>query len=166
MNAVEVVETFITALQSGETDEAATMMSPDFNSTGFGGTLFAKPLDKGEFLVLQSALYGAMPDMQYNLANLHAQNDQTVTGTIRLAGTQTNDLEVPFLLLPTIKAEQNTISLPETPVTFQLKHSLVALMNVRTEPGGGMDGLVQQLGGDLQPTQGEHLNYNPKGDPD
>ncbi len=67
MTAVEIVKTFITALQSGDMEMAATIMADDFVARG----LADHELDKRAFLAMQSELQDAMPDLSYNLSEAH-----------------------------------------------------------------------------------------------
>lgn len=141
MNAQEIVKTLITALQSGAIDMAAQYMTDDFKLVGW----MQQPLDRGEFLALQMQLDAGMPDFSYNLSDLQA-HDNEIRGLIQVAATHTGELAFPQLGIPTIKMTGQAIGLPQVPVEFMLKDGKVAEMKMQAVPGGGMEGLLQQLG--------------------
>lgn len=144
MNAKEIVKTFITALQSGAIGMAAQYMTEDFKLVGW----MAQPLDRDEFLALQAQLDTGMPDFSYNLSDLQAHGN-TVTGLIQIAATHTRHLEFPQYGIPATQDTGQTIGLPQVPVEFVLSDDKIAEMKIQAVPGGGMQGLLQQLGYDL-----------------
>ena len=144
MSATEIVKTFITALQSGDMEVAATSMSDDFVVRGWT----PYPLDKAKFLATQSALLDAMPDFSYNLSDVHKAGDG-VEALIQVTGTQTNDLILPMHGMPPFPATGLAIDLPQVKVRFVLKEHKVSEMNVETVAGGGLAGLLQQVGTEL-----------------
>ncbi|HLI08315.1 MAG TPA: nuclear transport factor 2 family protein [Ktedonobacteraceae bacterium] len=149
MNAKEIVKTFITALQSGAIAMAARYMTDDFKLIGWT----PEPLDRGKFLALQTQMDTGMPDFSYNLTDLHARGS-VVTGLIQLAATHTRDLAFPQFGIPTILTTGQVIGLPQVPAEFALRDGKVAEMKMQTVPGGGMEGLLQQLD--------EHLSIPPR----
>jgi len=149
VSAQEIVKSFITALQSGETDMAATYMTDDFVCSGFGD-LIPEPQDKQVFLGLQSALYSAMPDLSYNLSNLQKEGND-VTATIQITGTQSRELALP---LPgggirVFPPSENTVILPQQNVEFMIERDNIVGMRLQHVPGGGIAGLLQQISGDM-----------------
>ena len=144
MGATEIVKTFITALQSGDMEVAANYMSDDFVVHGWT----PYPLDKTKFLATQSALLDAMPDFSYNLSDVHKAGDG-VEALIQVTGTQTNDLILPMHGMPPFPATGLAIDLPQVKVRFVLKEHKVSEMNVETVAGGGLAGLLQQVGTEL-----------------
>jgi SnoaL-like domain len=140
MDPKEVVKAFVTALQSGDLDMAAQYMTDDFKLVGW----MPQPLDKGEFLALQAELDAGMPDFSYNLSDLHAHGN-VVTGLIQVTGTHTRELSFPQLGIPTIRETGQEVVLPQVPVEFVLRDGKVAEMKMQAVPGGGMEGLLQQL---------------------
>lgn len=141
MDAQEIVKTFITALQSGAIDMAAQYMTDDFKLVGWT----QQSLDRGEFLALQMQLDAGMPDFSYNLSDLHT-HDNEVRALIQIAATHTGELAFPQLGIPTIEMTGQAIGLPQVAVEFVLSDGKVAEMKMQAVPGGGMEGLLQQLG--------------------
>ncbi len=144
MSATEIVKTFITALQSGDMEVAANYMSDDFVVRGWT----PYPLDKAKFLATQSALLDAMPDFSYNLSDAHKAGNE-VEALIQVTGTQTGDLALPMHGMPPFPATGLAVDLPQVQTRFVLKDNKVSEMNVESVPGGGLTGLLQQVGTEL-----------------
>ncbi len=144
MNKTELVEEMMTALQSGDLELASNVMADTFELTG----LLPKTLNKRQFLGVQSELLTAMPDFTYNLSALHSHDDG-VHASIRISGTQTNDLALPLFGLENIRATGLAVSLPQTQATYQIENDKVVSMNVEAVTGGGLSGLLQQVGAEL-----------------
>jgi hypothetical protein len=140
MNSAEIVKTVITALQSGDFSEAANYMTSDFQLVGW----MSQPLTEGQFLALQAELDAAIPDFSYHLSDLHGHAD-AVEGLIQITGTHTRTLALPQLGIPPTPETGQQIVLPQVPVTFLLKDGKIMEMRVQPVPGGGMEGLLQQL---------------------
>jgi len=144
MGATEIVKTLITALQSRDMEVAANAMSDDFVVRGW--TPF--PLDQANFLATQSALLDAIPDFSYNLSDVHKAGNG-VEALIQVTGTQTDDLILPMHGMPPFLATGLAIDLPQVKVRFLLKEHKVSEMNIESIPGGGLAGLLQQVGTEL-----------------
>jgi len=144
VNATEIVKTFMTALQSGNSEVAAEQMADEFVGSG----LTAQPLDKGTFLAMQSRLNDAIPDFSYNLHDLHEQDGQ-VDAFIHITGTNTNDLELPTFGIPVIRATGLAVDLAEVHSEYILQGGKIVEMRVEDVPGGGLPGLLQQVGKEL-----------------
>ena len=141
---VGIVRTFITALQSGDMDVAIRTSSETFVVTG----LFPRPLNRGEFLGVQSELLKSMPDFSYNLASEQVV-DRAVKATIQIKGTHQHDLALPLFGLQTIPATGLAVALPQVHVVFLVEGEQVGAMDVERVPGGGLEGLLQQVGAEL-----------------
>ena len=144
MNRIELVEEMMTALQGGDLRLAANTLADTFEMTG----LTPKTLSKRQFLAVQSELLSAMPDFSYNLSTLH-DDEEAVHAIIRISGTQTHDLRLPLFGLENISATGLAISLPQTRVTYQVENDRVVHMSAETVVGGGLSGLLQQVGTEL-----------------
>ena len=144
MSPLDIVKTFITALQSGDFEEAASCMADDFVERGWT----PQPLDGQGFLALMSSLREAMPDFSFNLSDAHEQ-DGGVEALIAIAGNHTRDLALPEFGLPLIPYAGVSMYLPQTHSVYRVKDNKVAEMRVETIPGGGLTGLLQQIDTDL-----------------
>ncbi|HEU5228651.1 MAG TPA: ester cyclase [Ktedonobacteraceae bacterium] len=144
MSIVTTVKTLITALQSGDMELAASSMSDDFLMSG----LTPRILNKSEFLALQSELLAAMPDFSYNLDQLQPAENE-VAALIRITGTHTGNLSLPLFGLPLIPSTGLAIALPQVPCSFQIEAAKVVGVRVEQVAGGGLSGLLQQVGAEL-----------------
>ena len=145
MSNITIVKTLMTALQSGDMELAASSMSDDFLISG----LTPRTLNKSEFLALQSELLGAMPDFSYNLDQIQSTKNE-VTALIRITGTHTGYLALPLFGLQSIPATGLAVALPQVPCNFQVDADKVVGVRVEQVPGGGLSGLLQQVGAELQ----------------
>ena len=144
MNKIEKVETLMTALQSGDLEMAASILSDDFTISG----LTPEPLDKGIFLAVQSELLAAMPDFSYNLGDVR-QEDDKVKAFISITGTNTRELSLPMFGLQSVPATGLNVILPQVQAEYLLERDLVKNMRIWEEPGSGLSGMLQQIGAEL-----------------
>jgi SnoaL-like domain len=140
MNSREIVKTLITALQSGDFSEATHHVASDFQLVGW----MPQALNQEQFLALQAELDAAMPDFSYNLSDLHGHGD-VVEGLIQVTGTHTRTFALPQLGIPPMRETGQEVVLPQVPVQFLLTDGTITHMRVQPVPGGGMEGLLQQM---------------------
>ncbi|HEX4205319.1 MAG TPA: nuclear transport factor 2 family protein [Ktedonobacteraceae bacterium] len=141
---VDTVKTFITALQSGDMTLAAQTCAPELVVSG----LMTRPLGKNEFFAVQSELLAAMPDFSYNLSAVH-QDHADIHALIHISGTHTQSLSLPSLGLRPIPPTGLAIDLPQVETLFQVENEQVLAMEMDQEAGGGLVGLLQQVGAEL-----------------
>lgn len=145
MSNEEIVKTFITALQSGDMELAAGLMSDDFVASDF--TL--DRLSKGEFLAMQGALHDALPDYDFHLSDLQKQ-EQGAGALIQITGTHTEDLALPLFGLPLIPATGLAVNLPQVRTEYRIDSGgKIDEMHFESLPGSGLAGLLQQIGTEL-----------------
>jgi len=144
MSAIECVKTFITALQSGDLELAATTCTVAFTVSG----LMPRLLDRSEFLTIQSQLLSAMPDFSYNLTDLHHES-KVVNASIHMSGTHTQELSIPLFGIRSIAATGLSVLLPQVAVAYHVEGERVVSMRAETVQGGGFSGLLQQMGAEL-----------------
>ncbi len=146
MSAIDTVNTFITALQSGDIELAADTMADDFVMSGFAH----KEFNKNEFLVLQSNLLASMPDFSYNMLDEQHEENGEVQVELEITGTHMNPLSLTVLGLQPIAATGLAVTLTQTKTTYRVNsENKVASMEMQTRPGGGLAGLLQQVGAEL-----------------
>jgi hypothetical protein len=144
MSTIEKVETLVTALQSGDLEMAASILSDDFTVSG----LTPEALDKRVFLAVQSELLAAMPDFSYNLSDVR-QEDDKVRAFISITGTHNRDLSLPMFGLQSVPATGLYVVLPQVQTEYLFEKDLVKNMYISEEPGSGLSGLLQQIGAEL-----------------
>ena len=146
MSAIETVNTYMTALQSGDIELAANTMSDDFVMSGFA----PKELNKNQFLSTYSNLLASMPDLSFNMADELSEQDGTVQVEIEMTGTHLNQLELPVLGIQPIEPTGLAVTLAQTKVTYSVNgEKQVARMEMQPVVGGGLEGLLQQVGAEL-----------------
>jgi hypothetical protein len=146
MRAEETIKALMTALQSGDLELASSLLTENFRVGG----LLPRKLNRGEFLAVQSELLAAMPDFSYNLSDVQAEGTH-VRALINVTGTHLHDLALPMIGLKVISRTGNAIILPQTDVTYELAENRVASMEIAEKTGGGLAGLLQQIGTELPP---------------
>ena len=144
MSPVQVVKTFITALQAGEMEEAARFMTDDFVERGWT----PQPLNGQSFLAMMSALRNALPDFSFHLSKPRERGEE-VEALLAVAGTNSRDLALPEFGLPLIPYAGVALQLPQEQATFRVKEDAIAEMRVEALPGGGLNGLLQQIDTEL-----------------
>lgn len=150
MNGADIVKQFMFALQSQEFTLASDYLADDFTFTG----MLPRPLNKKQFITLMKELKYGMPNLSLNVQNIHEMNnelkqEQSAECTVQLTGTQSNAMELVPLSLPTIPQTNRRIILPEEQWRFTFENDKIAAIVVPPVPGGGIPGLLHQLGIDI-----------------
>lgn len=141
MGALDLVKEGLAATEASDFKKLDGMVADDFV---FAGPV-PQPVGKKEFMGLQMALNAAMPDLKFNATNFKENGDK-VSVDMQLTGTQTKELVLPMPGMPKIPASGKKVSLPKEPGTFTVKNGKLARLDVMTTPGGGLNGILSQLG--------------------
>lgn len=141
MTSSETVQALIAAIEANDFAKAATYVTPDFT---FGGAV-PQPLNAQAWLGFHQALNQACPDMRFNLRVVEDQG-ALVKATVQLSGTQTGTLNAPALGINNFAPTGKHFQLPQEPVDFDVHDGKVAAIRVAAVPGGGVAGLLGQLG--------------------
>jgi predicted ester cyclase len=140
---VDSVRAFISALEANEQETAANFLIDDFMATGWT----PQPLDKNAFLTVIGGLKSGIPGLMFNMHNI-AEEGAVINATFQIAGYQTDTFSLPPLSLPPIPQMARSISMPAEDVSFTLIDEKIKLMSVKPTRGGGISGLLHQLGFD------------------
>lgn len=145
--AAEIVTAFMEALEAKEFDKAATYLSDDFQFTGST----PRPLNKDQFIRVSSELAEGMPNISYHFHDLQEVDEKQEEGdreraTIQITGTHVNSFELVPLSLPTIPETGLPVSLPEAHWEYLVRGEAITTIDVERVPGGGISGMLQQLG--------------------
>ncbi len=141
--AIDTVRAFITALETNDQDTAESYLSDNFIFSGWT----PRPLNKSDFLTVMGGLKAGIPGLIFNLHNIEEQGN-TVTGTMQIAGYQSDSFILPPLGLPPIPQMARSISMPTEDVTFIIANNQLTRFNVQQTASGGLRGLLHQLGFD------------------
>ncbi|GHO92463.1 hypothetical protein KSF_025110 [Reticulibacter mediterranei] len=141
----DLIRAFMTALEENNQEEFESYLADDFRFSGWT----PRPLSRAGFLDLFKGLKEGIPGLIFNLHNVLVQNDTTVTGTWKISGYQSDSFILPVLGLPPIPQMAASISLPAEEVEYRLTGNKIVGLNVTHTPGGGIKGLLNQLGVDI-----------------
>ncbi len=143
MSAIDSVRAFVTAIENNEKEGTVDPLADDFLFSGWT----PKPLNKADFITTFSELKSGIPSLMFNLHNL-TEEGNAVTGSMQIAGYQSDAFSIPPLSLPPIPQMARSVSLPVEDVRFQLSNNKITAWTVHHVPGGGIQGLLRQLGFD------------------
>ncbi len=146
MNAIEIVKAGLAAAESGQPSKLADLLSDDMV---FAGPV-PQPVGKREFVGLQTAMVAAIPDWKFNGKDFK-QNGDKVTATFQITGTQTGELNLPMPGFPKVPATGKHVSLPQEAMTFAVKDGKISRIESANVPGGGVAGVLAQLGVPMPP---------------
>ncbi len=146
MTRVETIKAFSAALEAKEFEKAASYLADDFV---FSGPV-PQPIGKQEFIAVQSAFESAFEDWSFNSHDEVEQGDR-VLAAVQITGTHTRDLILPMPGMPAIPATHKKISLPEEHMEFTFKGDKIASLTSDNMPGGGVPGVLHQIGVQLPP---------------
>lgn len=145
MSSMDVVKQWTAAVEAGDMDTANNLVADDMV---FEGPV-PEPVGKAEFMGLQGALVAAIPDWSFGATDLSEDGDM-VYQTNHITGTHTGTLYLPMLPGP-VPATGKSIRLPAERVAITLRGDQVTRISVDSGPGGGVMGLLMQIGVELPP---------------
>jgi len=143
MNAQEIAKKALAEIQKGNID--STTFTEDMI---FSGPV-PQPLKRNEFVTLMKNLVGASPDWNFHARDITVLGD-TVKVTVGITGTQTRTLPG---LMPGMQALPPTnkhFILPEEHLSIKVRGDKICEILVDTVPGGGVIGMLTQLGVQLK----------------
>ncbi|HLI88392.1 MAG TPA: nuclear transport factor 2 family protein [Ktedonobacteraceae bacterium] len=141
---IDTVKSFMSALEGNDFDQAADYLADTFIFSGWT----PQPLDKRSFMGLMQGLKSGIPGLIFNLHNVDEQ-DNKVTGTLQIAGYQTASINLPQLNLPPVPQMGRSVSLPTENVEYTLANDQIVRIDIERVSGGGVAGLLHQLGVDI-----------------
>ncbi len=141
MTKTETIKAFSAALEAREFEKAASFLADEFVFTG----PVPQPIGKHEFIAIQKAFESAFEDWSFNSHDEVEQGDKVIA-VVQITGTHTRDLVLPMPGMPTIPAANKKISLPEEHLEFTFVGEKIASLRSDNVPGGGVPGVLQQIG--------------------
>jgi hypothetical protein len=145
-HATEIVTAFMQVLEAKEFTRAAGYLSDAMILTGFTPA----PLSKKQFINVMSELAEGFPNLAYNFHGIK-EEEQTlegslVRGLVGITGTQVDSFKLPELGIGPIPQLAGSVSLPEEQWEYLVDTNTIASIRVVRKSGGGMEGLLNQLG--------------------
>ncbi len=145
-DAKGIVYDFMQTLEAHEFTRGADYLADSMIFTGFTPA----PLTKKHFINVMSGLAEGFPNLMYNFHATEESAETTegtlVSGTVQMIGSQINSFKLPALGIGPIPQMGVSISLPQEYWEFRVKNNLIAGIWVERKPGGGIEGLLNQLG--------------------
>lgn len=145
-HAIETVNDFMQALEAKEFTRAGGYLSDSLIFTGFTPV----PLHKNQFISVMSGLAEGFPNLSYTLHGVEevaeTMGGSRVKGAVQINGSQVNSFQLPALGIGPIPQTARSILLPEENWDYQIENNLIASIQVDHMPGGGVEGLLNQLG--------------------
>ena len=142
----EITKIFMNALEDNSFDTVRGLLGDDFTFSGWT----PRPLNKKEFLETMRGLKEGLPGLIFNLHNVSSTADHRVAGSIQVTGYQSDSFILPALGTPPIPQMARSVSLPSEEVEFAIAEGKITRLNVQVVQGGGIRGLLEQLGVELR----------------
>ncbi|MFL5625452.1 MAG: hypothetical protein ACJ788_07625 [Ktedonobacteraceae bacterium] len=147
MSAIDTVRDFMLALEARDFEKASRYLAEDFIFSGWT----PQPLDREQFISVMGGLKAGIPNLTYHFHTERGGRDllelnTQVRGVVQLTGHQANAFNLPPLSLPPIPQMGKTISLPEERWNYTVQNDQIMQIAVERVAGGGIQGLLQQLG--------------------
>lgn len=147
MNIQEQAEAFAETFNIKDLDALASFLAQDFQ---FSGPV-PEPINGPQWIGLLKAMKAALPDLNFNLRILSVDGD-VVTSSNQITGTHTGDFDLSAMGIGVIPATGRSVknSMEQGKATF--KDGKVVSMHITPTEGGGLMGILKQLG--VEPPQG------------
>lgn len=149
MSSAKLVNVFMDALEAKDFDTASSYLADDFLFSGWT----PQPLDRAQFITVMGGLKEGIPNLAYNFHTVRdvqdVRQESRVKATVQMMGTQTESFILPPLGTPPIPQMAGSISMPDEQWNYTLENGKIARIVVGHVAGGGIQGLLHQLGVDL-----------------
>lgn len=147
MKPSDVVSAFMRAVEADDFETASKYISDNFVMEGVGPT----PLGKNEFLGAHRAFNTGLPDFAFN-EKIIRETGNDVEVKVQLTGHHTKDMQPPIPGLGVIKATNNHVKMPEETLSATVKDDKISRVRLQQVPGGGLPGVLKQIGVDILTT--------------
>ncbi|MFQ6673244.1 MAG: ester cyclase [Fidelibacterota bacterium] len=144
MGATDIARRTLAAIESGDFDTASSLISDDFT---FSGPV-PEPIGREEWLGLQRKLQDAFPDWSFNVTDAQEEGE-VVRLSLEITGTHTGDLDLSEMGIPKVPATGNSLRLPAEHPEMIVRGDKLVAVKVNVPPGGGVPGILQQVGVEL-----------------
>ena len=139
MSAKEIFKLYTAALDRGDLDAMAALVQDDFRLEGAGLDGIGKP----EFMAAMKAQLDAFPDYSENPSDITEDGD-VVRFVAHVRGTQRGTLA--FAGMAAIPPTGRQIQLPPEPGWVKVRDGRLLVYHVEAVDGGGIRGILSQLG--------------------
>jgi len=139
MNARHIFIEYTQAIDRGDISAAAALVHDSFRLEGAG----LDGIGKAEFVAAMKAQLEAFPDYSENPTDIREEGDK-VYFVAHVSGTQKHTLTLPGM--SPLGATGRSIHLPPEPAWVQVRDSRILIYHVDEVAGGGVKGILSQLG--------------------
>lgn len=139
MKAQEIVKKALTDIENGAID--AAIYTGDMI---FSGPV-PQPIKRDEYVTLLKNLVGGCPDWNFHARDFTVSGD-TVKVTVAITGTQSRTLPGLMPGMEALTPTNKRFILPEEHISFKVRGDKIFECSVDKVPGGGVMGILTQLG--------------------
>jgi predicted ester cyclase len=141
MTKTETVRALLSAIEAQRWDEARGYLADDF---AFSGAV-PQPVNADAWLAVHKAFAAAMPDFSFNARDIR-EEESSVRLQVQPSGTQTRELALPIPGIPAIAPTGKRVQLAPESCACEFRGDKLISYHVHTTPGGGVQGILAQLG--------------------
>jgi ketosteroid isomerase-like protein/predicted ester cyclase len=127
--------------ETGNSEREKYLLSENFQFIG----PMPMPLTAKQYQDMAEAIHEGIPDWCFNVRDIRVDGNNVFL-TVRITGTQTGTLRLPIPNFDPIKATSKKIALPDEVLQLTFKNNKIEKIYVKDVPGGGIEGLLNQLG--------------------
>ena len=146
MDSKATVQALMDAVQQGDFEKAKSLLSDDFQ---FSGPV-PEPINGAQWMGMSANLKTAFPNLDYQF-HVEGTDGDAVKISAELKGTHSNDLDLTAMGMGVIPATKKSFANPHEHGTVTVKGDKVASWAVEATKGGGVMGILSQLGVELPP---------------
>lgn len=141
MDAKTTVETLLDSVQRADFEKARSLLSDDFQ---FSGPV-PEPINRDAWLKMSRSLKKAFPNLDYRF-HVEGADGNIVRITAKLKGTHTYELDASAMNLGVIPATNKSFISPHERGKMTVRGGKVTSWIVESIAGGGLMGILGQLG--------------------
>lgn len=145
MGPANVVEEFLIAIEQRNFTKAEDLLSNNFRASGLAPDV----LDASGLMSIQRALGSGMPDFRFNYEFLKEKGG-IVRVKFHITGSHIESMPAPYSGLRSIPPTNKNVNMPDETVEFNVRDNKIQKMDVQHTDGGGLAGLLKQLGVELR----------------
>ena len=141
MDSKATVQALFDAVQKGDFDKAKSLLSDDFQ---FSGPV-PEPISGAAWMGMSMSLKKAFPNLDYHF-HVEGADGDVVNISAELKGTHSGDLDLTAMGMGVIPATNKSFSNPHEHGKVIVKGDKITSWAVEPTPGGGVMGILGQLG--------------------
>jgi hypothetical protein len=141
MQIAEIANQALDFIEKGDIDSSRSLYTDDFTFTG----PVPMPLNKDQYLDLMKKVTKGVPNWNFHRHDIRVEG-QTVIVQVQVAGTQTGTLSSLMPGMPDLPPTNRSFRTPPEVIRITFRGDRAIDVHVDSVPGGGIPGMLQQLG--------------------